>query len=58
MGGTSCIIVGFSFASTLGCEFRYLSVSHDLMMPVSRDGTVDAYVDHRRHWALNFSWRL
>lgn len=25
MGGTSCIIVGFSFASARGCESRYLS---------------------------------
>jgi hypothetical protein len=26
MGGTSCIIVGFSFASASGCESRYLSL--------------------------------
>ena len=26
MGGTSCIIVGFSFASARGCESRYLSL--------------------------------
>ena len=25
MGGTSCIIVGFSFAGPSGCESRYLS---------------------------------
>lgn len=59
MGGTSCIIVGFSFAGSHGCESRYLSLLPTIpIMPVSRDSTADAYVDHRRHWIVNFSWRL
>ncbi len=59
MGGTSCIIVGFSFASGRGCEFRITTLSSDdPIMPVSRDVTADSYVGHRRGWAVDFSWRL
>jgi hypothetical protein len=31
MGGTSCIIVGFSFASVSGCESRYLSLRSTIL---------------------------
>jgi len=58
MGSTSCIIVGFSFASTQGCEFGYLPfLPGNPLMPQSRDRDLDTYVDRRRHWIVNFSWR-